>query len=149
VLHGFKPESTRHFLPLDASATLWRQDEDMEGDAQRDAESCRKTLNDLLARPTLGEEGRTLAQYLFLCEESMSSSDNQDHVDLPQFFIVKEGYPTLGRLIARGASGAVLAVSSFGMPCAKKFFRARQDEGSMKENYTRGEPVGEIELPSL
>jgi hypothetical protein len=82
VLHGFKPESTRHFLPLDASATLWRQDEDMEGDAQRDAESCRKTLNDLLARPTLGEEGRTLAQYLFLCEESMSSSDNQDHVDL-------------------------------------------------------------------
>lgn len=87
------------------------------------------SLGDLLARPTLGEEGRILAQYLFLCEESMSSSDNQDHVDLPQFFIVKEGYPTLGRLIARGASGAVLAVSSFGMLCAKKLFRASRTRG--------------------
>lgn len=106
------------------------------------------SLGDLLARPTLGEEGRILAQYyLFLCEESMSSSDDQDHVDLPQSFL---GVPNFGKTDCQGSIRSSLGGELVWHAMCKEILPCQAGRGgSMKECYTRGEPVGEIELPSL
>jgi serine/threonine protein kinase len=119
-------DSTGHPISVTDSATIWRFE---LLDSQLDAANLRVTLEELLARPALGEQERLLAQYLL---EREKSSDCQDE-SIPRFYSVKCGYPDSGKHIGHGAFGAVYAVKWLGMHCAKKHFSSPKDENAVKE----------------
>ncbi|KAG0631378.1 hypothetical protein M758_1G248800 [Ceratodon purpureus] len=122
-------------IPVEPSATIWKEAVDMESAAKTDAINLRSSIEDVLARPALGEDERILAHYLL---ERVSNSDNHEDVDLPEFFIAKGAYPTEGKQIDKGASGEVLKVKWLGMTCAKKVYPDVTDnQGSMQKECTK------------
>ncbi|KAG0592475.1 hypothetical protein KC19_1G255000 [Ceratodon purpureus] len=122
-------------VPVEPSATIWKEAVDMESGANSDAINLRSRIEEVLARPDLGEDERILTHYLL---ESMSNSDNHEDVDLPEFFIAKGAYPTEGKQIDKGASGEVLKVKWLGMTCAKKvYLDVTDNQGSMQKDCTK------------
>ncbi|KAG0631964.1 hypothetical protein M758_1G294300 [Ceratodon purpureus] len=119
-------DSTGYPISVIDSATIWRYG---LFDSQLDAANLRATLDDLLARPALGEQERLLAQYLLEREVSTNSQDDS----FPQFYSVKREYPDSGKYIGHGSFGAVYSVKWLGINCAKKHFSTTKDENSVKE----------------
>ena len=134
------------------SATIWRQDADMEGDARLDTTQLRSRVKVLLALPDLGNDERLLAQIIIEREESMIASSDSQGIDVQQFLIAKGRYPTSGTQIGDGASGVVLEVKwLLHMICAKKIFSDETDnEGPIqKEGLKEASILSKLNHPHI